>query len=142
MSRQPVDVFFYGLFMDRSVLGSKSITPSSATTGYVDGYRLRIGRRATLVPESGRRAHGVLMTLDRSDAAALYADETVSDYVAEPVSVVLPGGIVKPAICYNLPPDRLEGANPAYAESLLRLARGLGFPQHYLDQIEGEANRA
>lgn len=138
MSDNKVAVFFYGLFMDESLLASKGIDPSHSTVGYVDGYRLRIGKRATLVPERASRAYGVLMTIGRLDATALYSDEAVSDYVPEPVSVTLPSGVIKPAICYNLPPSKLEGANSAYAESLLQLATSLGFPDEYLDTIRTE----
>lgn len=78
------------------------------------------------------------MTIGRQDATALYSDESVSDYVPEPVSVTLPSGVIEPAICYNLPPGKLEGANSAYAESLLQLATNLGFPDEYLDTIRME----
>lgn len=135
-----VAVFFYGLFMDQSLLASKGIIPSSATAGYVDGYRLRIGKRATLMAEPGNRAYGVLMTIAHEEAADLYSAESVADYVPEPVSVTLPGGVVKAAICYNLPPSKLDGANAEYAESLLVLATQLGFPNDYLDQIRMEGN--
>ena len=134
-------VFFYGLFMDESLLDSKGIIPSVAKAGCVDGYRLRIGRRATLVPERGSRAYGILMTIGRDEAAKLYGDETVADYVAESVSVTLQSGAVKSAITYNLPLGHCDGANAVYAESLLLLAKKLGFPAEYLDQIRVEGKR-
>ena len=141
MTQDSVEVFFYGLFMDESLLDSKGIIPLTATAGYVDGYRLRIGNRATLLPEHGSRAHGVLMTIGTKEAANLYSDETVADYVADSVSVTLPSRVVKSAICYNLPLGEIDGVNAAYAESLLRLATELGFPRDYLDQIRAEMNR-
>jgi len=137
-----IAVFFYGLFMDESLLASRGIAPLHATLGYIDGYRLKIGKRATLIPQRAARAHGVLMTIGHQDAAALYSDDSVSDYVPEPVSVTLASGAIEPAVCYNLPPDKLEGTNSAYAESLLRLATKLGFPDEYLDaiRVEGRPN--
>jgi len=54
--------------------------------------------------------------------------------------VTLSSGVIESAICYNLPPSKLEGANSAYAESLLRLARRLGLPHEYLDTIRLEGN--
>ena len=138
MTRNSVEVFFYGLFMDESLLASKGIVASAACAGYVDGYRLRIGKRATLVPEPGSRAYGVLMTLGSDDTTELYSDASVADYAPESVSVTLPGGVVKSATCYNLPVSALDGANAAYADSLLRLASKLGFPKEYLDQITAE----
>ena len=141
MNSDNIAVFFYGLFMDESLLASKGIVPSAATVGYVDGYRLRIGRRATLVPERDGRAYGVVMSIGRDEAASLYSDESVADYVPEPVSVTLPSGRAQSAICYNLPPSKLEGVNAAYADALLRLAATLGFPQDYLDEISAERSR-
>ena len=134
-------VFFYGLFMDESLLASRGIDPSNSTVGYVDGYRLRIGKRATLVPKGASRAYGVLMTIGPQDAATLYSDESVSDYVPEPVSVTLPSGVIESATVYNLPAGKLEGSNSAYAASLLQLATNLGFPAEYLDTIRIEGHQ-
>ncbi len=141
MTAEQLTVFFYGLFMDRSLLASKGISPSRVADGYVDAYALRIGSRATLVPDAGSRAYGVLMTIRAEDANALYSDESVADYVPESVSVTLPDGTVESAVCYNLPQDKLAGANARYANALLTLARDLGFPEDYLRQIEAQGAR-
>ncbi len=133
---EEVRAFFYGLFMDESLLASKGLRVSRSAVGYVDGYGLRIGRRATLVPYQTERAYGVLMTLRAADLRALYSDDTVADYVSESVSVVLADGTVESAACYNLPEGKLEGANPEYANSLLMLAARLGLPDDYLRQIK------
>jgi hypothetical protein len=134
-----VAVFFYGLFMDASVLASKGVSPSTATIGYVNGYGLRIGRRATLVQEDGNRAYGVLMSLRAGDVRALYSAESLADYVAESVSVVLPDRTVASVVCYILPKSKIEGTNSEYANALLILAGRLGFPDDYLQQIREQA---
>ena len=139
MKPEVVTVFFYGLFMDESLLASRGLSPSKAIVGYVNGYRLRIGRRATLVPDDGNRVYGVLMSFRTDDVTALYSAESVADYVAESVSVVLPDGTVESAVCYNLPTRTLEGANAEYARSLLVLAGRLGLPDDYLQQIREQA---
>lgn len=139
MSSEEITVFFYGLFMDESLLASKGVSASKSTVGYVDGYGLRVGRRATLVPDHAHRAYGVLMTLRVADVRALYSDESVADYVSESVSVVLPDGTVESAVCYNLPERKLEGTNPEYANALLILAAKLGLPDDYLQQIREQA---
>jgi hypothetical protein len=135
MNTEQVAVFFYGLFMDESLLASKGISPSRTTVGHVDGYGLRIGRRATLVPDESNRAYGVLMTLRAEDSSALYSEESVADYVSESVSVVLPDGTLESAVCYILPESELVGTNSEYASSLLALAGKLGLPCDYLQQI-------
>ena len=135
MSRNEIRVFFYGLFMDESLLASKGVRLTSSTIGYVDGYGLRIGERATLVPEANGRAYGVLMEIASDDAAALYSEQSVADYVAEPVVVTLPRDTQVPAVCYNLPAAKLVGTNPEYAAALLKLATRLGLPDSYLRHI-------
>ena len=128
-------VFFYGLFMDKDLLFNKGIEPSQNEPGFVDGYELRIGERATLVRSAGGRAYGVVMELDSADVGALYAEDSVSDYVPEAVTVELIDGESIEATCYNLPAEKVAGANRDYAQALLKVATGLGFPETYLDQI-------
>ena len=128
-------VFFYGLFMDESLLATKGIKPSEVSLGFVDGYGLRIGERATLVRRPGSRAYGAMMKVAPSEAIELYAEDSVADYLPEPVTVELTDGTRAEATCYNLPEDKVTGANKKYAESLLDVATRLGFPDSYLDQI-------
>jgi hypothetical protein len=130
-----VKVFFYGLFMDERLLASKGIEPSEVCPGFVEGYGLHIGKRATLVRRPGSRAYGVMMDIDPGEAAALYAEESVADYLPEQVNVELMDSTQVEATCYNLPGDKVTGANKEYAKSLLDLATRLDFPDHYLDQI-------
>lgn len=136
----PVAVFFYGLFMDVALLERMGISPTRATAGFVDGYGLRIGQRATLVPAYGETAHGILMTLDGGEVTALYAQESVADYRATTVSVSLPDGSREAAACYLLPAEKLAGVNPEYAQALWALAGELGFPDRYLEHIRRQSN--
>ena len=128
-------VFFYGLFMDEGLLATKGIDPSEVKIGFVNGYRLRIGERATLVRRRDSRAYGVMMEIAGSEAEELYAEKSVADYLPEPVIVELTGGKQVEATCYILPGDKVTGASNKYAKSLLALATKLGLPESYLDQI-------
>ncbi len=128
-------VFFYGLFMDESLLVTKGIKPTEVKIGFVDGFGLRIGERATLVRRAGSRAYGAVMEIAPGEATELYAEESVADYVPEPVIVELADGTQVEAICYNLPGDKVTGTNREYAESLLDVATRLGLPDSYLDEI-------
>ena len=121
--------------MDESILASKGVQPVESAVGYVDGYALRIGERATLLPEANNRAYGVMMKISVEDAAALYSEPSVADYVAETVLVNLPNDVRVSAVCYNLPAAKLAGTNPAYAAALLSLATRLGLPDSYLEKI-------
>jgi hypothetical protein len=139
MPDKTVNVFFYGLFMDESILASKGIRPKLSTPGYVDGLRLYIGERATLLPAKDSRSYGVMMKLTADEASRLYSEESVCDYVAEPVIVQLPGDKQVAAVCYNLPESKLTGTNARYAADLLVLAARLGMPDSYLDRIRSTA---
>lgn len=121
--------------MDERLLATKGIKPSEVNLGFVDGYGLRIGERATLVRHPDSRAYGVMMDIAPGEAAELYAQESVADYLPEPVIVELMDGTQVEATCYNLPEDKVTGANEEYAESLLDVATRLDFPDSYLDQI-------
>lgn len=139
MPDSTINVFFYGLFMDETLLASKGIRPKSARLGHVDGLRLHIGERATLLPAEDSRSYGVLMEVAADQAAALYSDESVCDYVAEPVVVHLPDDEQVAAVCYNLPASKLTGTNRRYAAALLTVATGLGMPESYLARIRAAA---
>ena len=121
--------------MDERLLATKGIKPSEVSLGFVDGYALRIGERATLVRRPDSRAYGAMMDIAPSEAAELYAEESVADYLPEPVIVELMDGTRVEATCYNLPRGRISGTNKDYATSLLDVATRLGFPDSYLDQI-------
>lgn len=130
-----MNVFFYGLFMDEQLLASKGIAARNAAVGYADGFRLRIGERATLQRCAGARAYGVMMEVSSDDLMELYAERSVADYEPESLTVELLDGRSAEASCYNLPPDKVTGTNKSYAEALLKLAKQLGFPESYLGQI-------
>ena len=139
MNTERIAVFFYGLFMDQSLLAAKGIRPSRASVGHVDGYVLRLGRRATLVQDKNHKVYGVLMTMGAEEVTALYSQESVADYAAEIVSVALADGTHEAAVCYILPESKLKGTNAQYASALLELAARLNFPRHYLRQIRNQA---
>ena len=127
--------------MDESLLASKGVCTATPTVGYVDGYRLCIGERATLLPKLNSRAYGVLMNVAPGDVATLYSEPTVADYVAESVVVTLPVDNQVPAVCYNLPAEKLIGTNTDYAAELLLLATEIGLPESHLRQIRDACQR-
>ena len=121
--------------MDEDLLQAKGVKPAQVSVGFVNGYGLRIGERATLVRCPDSRAYGAIMDIASGEAKDLYADDSVADYLPESVTAELMDGTRVEAICYNLPGDKIAGANKDYANSLLDVAIRLGFPDSYLDQI-------
>ena len=113
-------------------VAKKGIVPCDAVVGYVDGFGLRIGERATLLRAAGTRAYGVMMEISSVEVKNLYSESSVADYVPEPVTVQLIDGSQVEACCYNLPGDKITGTNKAYAEALLDVAKELDLPESYL----------
>jgi hypothetical protein len=131
-----VDVFFYGLFMDEALLRAKGLNPADRRAASVEGFRLVIGERATLVPCAGATVYGVLFSLRKDEVDALYAEDSVSAYRPEAVSARLSDGGVTRALCFNLPsPPGASERNPQYAEKLRELAERAGLPPDYVASI-------
>jgi hypothetical protein len=136
MSDRRVDVFFYGLFMDVDILKESLVTPVKPRQAYVDGYGLRIGGRATLVPSQGARSYGMVFELTHNDLGRLYSLPGLQDYRPEAVVVSMLNGGSLPALCYNL--LELPGsdeANADYAARLRETLRRLKFPSEYITSI-------
>jgi len=140
MTKQPgdrrVDAFFYGLFMDESVLRDSGVVPANPRPAYVVDFALRIGQRATLVPSQGAKAFGMLMALTHADVEKLYAGAGLEHYKAEAVIARTPDGLSVPALCFNLPEaPSPEERNPQYVARLQNILNKLGFPREYVESL-------
>ncbi len=138
MTDRRVDVFFYGVFVDVDALSATGVAPGNPRRAHVDGFALRIGQRATLVPAAGSRVYGMLFALAHSDLDRLYAAPGLEKYRPEAVLAHPFEGVLAPALCYVLPeaphPDE---RNPEYAARLQRALSKLGFPADYIESIGG-----
>jgi len=131
-----VDVFFYGLFMDDALIREKGIHPMNRRVAFVENFSLVIGARATLLPDAGRTAHGVVFSLTHSEVDALYSEASVSAYRPEAVFAQLTDGGLIPALCFNLPvPPPADERNPQYVSKLRGLAARIGLPPSYVSSI-------
>jgi len=135
MSRR-IPVFFYGLFMDAELLRSKGFDPGPPRVAMVPGFALRIGQRATLVPDAEGRVYGIVMELRHDEIERLYSDASVQMYRPEAVHAEMDDGSQVAALCFNLvaAPDAGE-RNDEYAARLRDLARRLQLPEDYADRI-------
>ena len=129
-------MFFYGLFMDPQALQDRGILPTDIRVAAVSGFAIRIGARATLVPDPGGEVHGVLMKLSHADLERLYADPSVQGYRPEAVLAVMRDGAQVAALCYNLPEASPPyERNADYASKLRTLAQAIGLPGSYVASI-------
>jgi len=131
-----IDGFFYGLFMDRDILRESQIVAANPRRAYVDGYALRIGRRATLVPASEARAYGMVFALTHDELERLYSAPGLEQYRPEAILAHALEGGTWPALCYNLReapgPDE---ANGEYAVRLRAVLSRLDFPSKYVASV-------
>lgn len=130
-----MEVFFYGLFMDKDILTKNGIHPSHPRKGFINNYTLKIGDRASLIPCENEKAYGVVMEVTDEEMVKLYAEKSVADYIPEKVEVITELNEHLMATCYNLPLELLTGTNSEYAKSLYELAKKLKFPKGYLEKI-------
>lgn len=135
MQRQ-IDIFFYGLFMNREALSDQGFHPGLPAIACVEGFRLFIGDRATLAPDAEATVWGVVMALPMDEVAALYAERSVADYRPEAVLARSPDGQETAALCYNLPIAPSSETNTAYAEDLYKLAANIGLPADYISLLK------
>jgi len=106
------DVFFYGLYMDPTVLESKGVKPRNPRKGVVKGYQLRIGKMATLLRQGNAEAHGVIYSLTHDEIDQLYRGSGLNMYVAESLLAITQSNQTLPVLCCNLlnPPEPQETA--------------------------------
>ncbi|HSD73951.1 MAG TPA: gamma-glutamylcyclotransferase family protein [Steroidobacteraceae bacterium] len=130
-----VDVFFYGLFMDADVLRESQVDAVDARRAFAEGYALRIGRRATLIPFAGKRAYGMVFALTESELERLYTAPGLEQYRPEPLLVQTEDGKTLPVLCYVCPRPQPGEANADYAARLRAVLEKLKFPREYVSSV-------
>jgi len=135
-----VDVFFYGLYMDEAVLAEAGAAPRRGRRARLDGFALRIGKRATLAREKSAgpvsSVWGMVFALTEAELGRLYGAPGLETYRPEAVEVALENRAIIAARVYTLPhapaPDE---KNPDYAAKLKAVLTRLGFPADYIAHI-------
>ena len=132
-----VDAFFYGLYMDDTLLAGAGVKPRAPRKASAHDYALRIGQRATLVKAPGSVAWGMVYNLTPGDLAKLYGAPGLEVYRPEEIEATLENRAIIPARVYNLPhAPAADERNPEYAEKLKAAMTRLGFPADYVAGIQ------
>ena len=74
--------------------------------------------------------------LTDKELSSLYDEDSVADYTPEKIEAFDLNNTRLEATVYNLPPASLSGQNKSYAHSLIAVARHVGLPDGYIDEIE------
>jgi hypothetical protein len=123
------EIFFYGLFMDESVLRAKGVEPRLPRRAVVRDYQLRIGQRAMLCPQPSEKAFGVVYALTEFEIALLYGEPGLEMYRPESVIATFEDGSSTVVTTYNLQDTTgTDEPNLEYAANLRVVLERLGFP--------------
>ena len=132
----PIDTFFYGLYMDESVLAGAGVAARNGRKARADGFALKIGQRATLVKETGATVWGMVFALTQTELDTLYGGPGLELYRPEEIEIALENRSIIPARVYTLPqPPAPDERNPEYAGKLKAVLTRLGFPADYIAGI-------
>jgi Gamma-glutamyl cyclotransferase, AIG2-like len=123
------DIFFYGLFMDQTLLRAKGVEPREPRRAVVRDYKLKIRQRAMLVRQPSAQAYGMVYALAESEIESLYSETGLEMYHPELVVATFEDGSASEVTTFNLSPESATGEpNLAYAAKLRLVLEGLGFP--------------
>jgi cation transport regulator ChaC len=140
MESQPRQVwtFFYGSYMNFSVLREVDLVPEQYSTAQLKGWALRIRPLASIIPAPLETVHGIVATATHAELDRLYEharDVLGGSYRPEAVMVETESGSMA-ALCYVSWDMQDAWASPDYVERILRPAREFGLPEEYLRHIE------
>jgi predicted enzyme related to lactoylglutathione lyase len=135
-----VPVFFYGSYMNRSVLAEVNLAPTRWQVASLLGFDVVIQPRANLVATTGVSAWGLLTEATHAELARLYAHASSvlgETYQPHPV-IVHPrdGSGATPALCYLSSSMEPRPADAAYIDRIVAPAREHDFPSDYVARIE------
>jgi cation transport regulator ChaC len=139
MTEPKVWVFFYGSYINLTVLGEVGLVPEHWEVGRLAGFDIQIRPLANLVRSEEHCVYGILATATHAQLARLYAharDVLGEVYLPEAVIVQTRDGKWRPALCYICPEMEPRPADPAYVERIAGPARAHGFPDWYVARIE------
>lgn len=121
------DVFFYGLYMDPSILEGKGVPPRYPRMATAHGYEVKVGAKTTLLRKAGSKASGMVYSLTHMELESLYRGSGLTGYYPEALQVELNSGEVVPVLCCNLlSPADWSDPNPDYASRLAQVKKELG----------------
>lgn len=139
MIERKVWTFFYGSYMNLSVLKEISLIPERWETAKLNGFEIRIQPRANLVATDRHCVYGIIATATHDELARLYAhaQNTLGEtYLPEAVLVETIGGKWTPALCYIATAMQARPAENDYIDRIVNPAKEYGFPSWYIEHLE------
>ncbi|MBX7220555.1 MAG: gamma-glutamylcyclotransferase [Blastocatellia bacterium] len=140
MHEPQIWTFFYGSYINFLVLKEVNLIPEAWEVAKLNGFDICIRPRANLIRSPHHSVYGILATATHAELARLYAhakDVLGETYLPEAVLAETLSGTWRPALCYIAPMMEPRPADNDYLDRILNPARGYGFPQWYLERLEG-----
>jgi cation transport regulator ChaC len=138
MSMRRIWTFFYGSFMHPDVLAQANVHPTERQLARLDGWKLRIAPRATLIPADGNCVYGIVAQLTHPELDKLYTKDWFGfgTYLPEAVMVTNATARQLAAMCYIA--WETAGGKPTreYMEKMVSVAREYSFPDDYIRHME------
>jgi len=132
-----VAVFFYGSFINLEVLAKSDLRPDEVEVARLPGFDLRIQPLANIVRSDRHVVYGIVCEATHAELTRIYGQDWVGTYLPEAVLVETDGGRWIPALCYIDPSPKPAPAALDYIERIAGPARAFGFPDWYVERIEG-----
>lgn len=139
MSEAKVAAFFYGSFINTSVLAEVDLIPDGVTVAVLNGFDIRIQPLANLIRSDAHRVYGIVVEATHEELDRLYGyveHKLGGVYLPEAVLVETLDKTWAPVLTYIS--HTMESQPPAnrYVDRIVDPARALGFPQWYIDRLE------
>jgi len=136
MTAPKVWVFWYGSYMNFSVLREVNLEPEAFEVARLSGFDIQIAPRANLVRSDRDCVYGIVATATHEELARLYAhaEKVLGErYLPE---VETRDGKWQPAMTYICPSMEPRPPDREYVERIVEAARQLGFPGWYMARLE------
>ncbi len=125
MAESKVNVFFYGSFINRTVLAEVNLIPD----------------QVDLVRSDQHSVYGIFCQATHAELDRLYSQPWVGTYLPEAVLVETSGGRLVPALCYIAPSPAVAPAADDYLDRIVGPACEYGFPAWYIARLESFRQR-
>jgi hypothetical protein len=140
MDEKKVWVFFYGSYINLTVLKEVGISPESIDIAKLSGYEIIIQPHANLVPSFEHSVFGILTTATHEELDRLYTEHALGvlgeTYLPEAVLVQTLDSSIEPALCYLAPTMKARLAANDYIDLIVGPARDYEFPKSYIKHLE------
>lgn len=137
-------VYFYGSNIDLNVLKKVGFEPDEIHVAKLTGFDIQISPLANLARSERHCTYGILVRGTHEELERLYGlyvqRELGATYLPEAVICEKADGSLVPALCYIAAETPTSPATPEYLDRILVPARAFGFPDWYIDHLEGFAS--